>query len=168
MRACARALVRARPYVAHVLREQVLQRLADRVALLHDAFAALVARTRRVGQQGGATDDALQPVLERRPTAHLVVRQRVHDDLLLETRNAEDVEHGEHGWRGTWMVWNTEDGVKHGWRGMWMVWNMENMDGVERGWRGTWMVWNMAGVEHGGRRGTWMARNVDGVKHGRR
>ena len=70
-------------YIAHVLRQQVLQSLTDRVALGHDALAPVVAGTGRVGHEGGATDDALQALLQRRAETLLAKRQGVHDDLLL-------------------------------------------------------------------------------------
>lgn len=70
-------------YVAHVLRQQVLESLAHRVALGHDALAAVVARAGRVGHEGGAADDALQPLLQGGAEALLAERQRVHDDLFL-------------------------------------------------------------------------------------
>lgn len=70
-------------YVAHVLGEQVLQRLAHGVALGHDALAPVVARAGRVGHERGAADDALQALLQRRTEAVLAEAQGVHDDLLL-------------------------------------------------------------------------------------
>lgn len=51
-------------YVAHVLREQVLQRLAHGVALGHDALAPVVARAGRVSHERRAADDALQALLQ--------------------------------------------------------------------------------------------------------
>lgn len=74
-------------HVVHVLAEQVLQRLADGVALGHDAFAPVVARARRVGHEGGAADDALQALLQRRSETGLAERQRVQDDFILKQRN---------------------------------------------------------------------------------
>lgn len=78
-------------YIAHVLREQILQRLPHRVAFSHDSLAPVVARTGRIGHEGGATYDALQTLLERRPESLLAEIQGVHDDLLLQgERNREN------------------------------------------------------------------------------
>ena len=74
---------RTATYIAHVLGEKVLQSLAHRVALGHDALAAVVTRAGRVGHEGGATDDALQALLQRGAEALLAKAQRVHDNLLL-------------------------------------------------------------------------------------
>ncbi len=70
-------------YIAHVLWEQILQRLSHGVAFGHDALAPVITRTGRIGHEGGATYDALQTLLERRPEPLLAETQRVHDDLLL-------------------------------------------------------------------------------------
>lgn len=78
-------------YIAHVLREQILQSLPHRVAFSHDSLAPVVTRTGRIGHEGGATYDALQTLLERRPEPLLAEIQRVHDDLLLQgERNREN------------------------------------------------------------------------------
>lgn len=78
-------------YIAHVLREQILQRLPHRVAFSHDSLAPVVTRTGRIGHEGGATYDALQTLLKRRPESLLAEIQRVHDDLLLQgERNREN------------------------------------------------------------------------------
>lgn len=70
-------------HVVHVLAEQVLQRLAYGVALGYDALAPVVARTRRVGHEGGAADDAFQALFQRRSESSLAERQRVQDDFIL-------------------------------------------------------------------------------------
>lgn len=76
-------------HVVHVLAQQVLQRLTDGVALGHDAFAAVVACARRVGHEGGAADDALQTLLQRRSETSLAERQRVQDDFILKERDGK-------------------------------------------------------------------------------
>ncbi len=58
-------------YIVHVLAQQVLQGLANGVALGYDALAAIVACAGGVGHKGGATDDALQTFLQWWPEASL-------------------------------------------------------------------------------------------------
>lgn len=78
-------------YIAHVLGEQILQRLPHRVAFSHDSLAPVVTRAGGIGHEGGATYDALQTLLERRPESLLTEIQWVHDDLLLQgERNTEN------------------------------------------------------------------------------
>ena len=73
-------------YVVHVLSKEVLQRLTDGVTFLNDPLPTLVTCARRVRHQRSAGDDAFQTFLQRGPRPHLVVRQWVHDHLLLEIK----------------------------------------------------------------------------------
>lgn len=54
-------------YVAHILRQKVLESLAHRIALSHDALSAIITRARGVSHEGSATDDTLQSLLQRGP-----------------------------------------------------------------------------------------------------
>ena len=71
-------------YVVHVLAEQVLERLAHRVALGYDPLAPVVAGARRVGHEGCAANDALQALLQGRAEPGLAERHGVQDNLVLK------------------------------------------------------------------------------------
>jgi len=73
-------------YVVHVFSKEVLQRLADGVTFLNDPLPTLITRARRVRHQCRPGDDAFQTFLQRGSRPNLVVRQWVHDHLLLEIK----------------------------------------------------------------------------------
>lgn len=79
-------LQRRDTYIAHILRQKVLESLAHRIALGYDALSAIITRARRVSHEGSTTDDALQSLLQRGPEALLTERQGVHNDLFLREK----------------------------------------------------------------------------------
>lgn len=81
--------MRKSPYIFLILREQVLQGLTHSITFLHDALPTVIASARRVGHQGSTTDDALQPLLQRWSGSDLVIRQGVHDNLLLKWKQTQ-------------------------------------------------------------------------------
>lgn len=84
-------LNKVKTHIVHVLAQQVLKGLSDRVALSHDALTAVITRARRVGHESGAADDAFQTLLQRGTETSLAECQRVQDDLVLleETKKSE-------------------------------------------------------------------------------
>lgn len=70
-------------YIAHILRQKVLQSLAHRIAFGHNALPAVITCARRVGHEGSTTDNALKALLQGGTEALLTKRQGVHDDLFL-------------------------------------------------------------------------------------
>lgn len=70
-------------YIVHILCEEVLQGLAHSIALLHNLEAPVITCAEGVRHERRPADDGLQPLLQGRPCAYLVVGQRVHVDALL-------------------------------------------------------------------------------------
>lgn len=73
-------------HIAHVLRKQVLQGLADSITLCHNSLTTVITRAGRVGHQGSPTNDAFQALLQGRPKALLAEAQGVHNDLFLQRK----------------------------------------------------------------------------------
>lgn len=74
-------------HIAHILREQVLQGLANSITLCHNSLTTVITSAGWVSHQGSPTNDAFQALLQGRPKALLTEAQGIHDDLFLQRKH---------------------------------------------------------------------------------